>query len=228
MKYINRIASTIRDKIVKEPKNTKLAFQTALVAATAVFLLIARLFVPTPQVEAYTSDLGLDLESDFPLVSEDSKPEIKLVQSEYEKRQAGLAARTVIPRSVPARAEGVSFEQKRALVKQTAAKYGIDWKILEAVWQVETGKSWDTSIRSYAGAIGPMQFMPGTFRDYSQDGNGDGRADIYKAEDALASAANLLAQSGLKDGKVDKALLNYNYSMVYVAKVKRIANSIAE
>ena len=56
-------------------------------------------------------------------------------------------ARDVAARERPSQAEITlepSFEQKRGLVQQAAAHYGIDWRYLEAVWQVESGKSWDT------------------------------------------------------------------------------------
>jgi len=117
------------------------------------------------------------------------------------------------------------FAAKRALVQRAAAAYGIDWKILEAVWQVETGKSWNTKVKSYAGAQGPMQFMPNTWRAYGQDGNGDGIKDIYNAEDALYGAANYLAANGAATN-IDRALLAYNHAQWYVNKVKAVADSI--
>jgi membrane-bound lytic murein transglycosylase B len=50
---------------------------------------------------------------------------------------------------------------------------------------------------SWAGAMGQLQFMPSTFRDFAVDFNNDGRKDIWKShEDAFASAANYLSQSG--------------------------------
>lgn len=50
---------------------------------------------------------------------------------------------------------------------------------------------------SWAGAMGQLQFMPSTFRGFAVDFNNDGRKDIWKShEDAFASAANYLSQSG--------------------------------
>lgn len=50
---------------------------------------------------------------------------------------------------------------------------------------------------SWAGAMGQLQFMPSTFRGFAVDFNNDGRKDIWKShEDAFASAANYLLQSG--------------------------------
>jgi membrane-bound lytic murein transglycosylase B len=119
----------------------------------------------------------------------------------------------------------VSLEQKRALVQKAAALYGLDWKMLEAVWQIESGKRWVTTVKSYAGAQGPMQFMPGTWRGYAVDGNGDGVANIYEAEDAVYAGARLLAANGGAEN-IDRALFAYNHAQWYVDKVKGIAASI--
>jgi membrane-bound lytic murein transglycosylase B len=50
---------------------------------------------------------------------------------------------------------------------------------------------------SWAGAFGQTQFVPSSFLRFAVDGDGDGRRDLWHSPaDALASAANLLAQSG--------------------------------
>ena len=52
---------------------------------------------------------------------------------------------------------------------------------------------------SWAGAMGPFQFMPTSYRHYAVDGDGDGRIDIWgSVPDALASAANYLAEARWK------------------------------
>lgn len=52
---------------------------------------------------------------------------------------------------------------------------------------------------SWAGAVGNMQFMPSTYRAHAVDGDGDGRADLWRSiPDALASAANYLSHMGWK------------------------------
>jgi membrane-bound lytic murein transglycosylase B len=52
---------------------------------------------------------------------------------------------------------------------------------------------------SWAGAMGPFQFMPTSYRHYGVDGDGDGRIDIWgSVPDALASAANYLAKARWK------------------------------
>ena len=55
---------------------------------------------------------------------------------------------------------------------------------------------------SWAGAMGQTQFMPDNYLRLGVDQDGDGKVDIWADEaDALASAANLLAQAGWKRGQ---------------------------
>lgn len=191
----------------------------------------------------YNGDVKINFSQNYPLYIE--KKEIKsfnLVESESnrveretrEKQELELSnkksgtSRQVIARDNRPAPADPDLGTKRALAKKAAAKYSIDWKILEAVWQVESGKAWDTSVRSSAGAGGPMQFMPSTWRGYAQDGNGNGVASMYEAEDAVFGAAQLLAQSGASWGDIDSALFSYNHAQWYVDKVKGVANSITE
>ncbi|MDP3800817.1 lytic murein transglycosylase [Brevundimonas sp.] len=55
---------------------------------------------------------------------------------------------------------------------------------------------------SWAGAMGQTQFMPDAYLRLGVDQSGDGKVDIWGSDaDALASAANLLAQAGWKPGQ---------------------------
>lgn len=55
---------------------------------------------------------------------------------------------------------------------------------------------------SWAGAMGQTQFMPDNYLRLGVDQDGNGHVDIWGSEaDALASAANLLAQAGWKRGQ---------------------------
>jgi membrane-bound lytic murein transglycosylase B len=57
----------------------------------------------------------------------------------------------------------------------------------------------DRMLGSWAGAMGQCQFMPSSFFKYAQDGDGDGRRDIWTTHaDVFASAANYLATVGWK------------------------------
>ena len=54
---------------------------------------------------------------------------------------------------------------------------------------------------SYAGAIGIPQFMPGSYRRYAIDFDGDGKADLTdNAADAIGSIANYLKEYGWETG----------------------------
>jgi len=49
----------------------------------------------------------------------------------------------------------------------------------------------------YARAMGPMQFLPGTWSRYASDGDGDGNADVQNVFDASLAAARYLCSGGL-------------------------------
>jgi membrane-bound lytic murein transglycosylase B len=63
---------------------------------------------------------------------------------------------------------------------------------------------------SYAGAIGIPQFMPGTYRRYAVDFDGDGECDLREAADAIGSVANFLKEHGWRRGEA--ALLDAQVS----------------
>ncbi|MFH1604095.1 MAG: lytic murein transglycosylase, partial [Pseudomonadota bacterium] len=55
---------------------------------------------------------------------------------------------------------------------------------------------------SYAGAIGIPQFMPGSYRRYAVDLDGDGRQDLSGSfADAIGSVANFLEAHGWESGQ---------------------------
>jgi membrane-bound lytic murein transglycosylase B len=113
-----------------------------------------------------------------------------------------------------------------SLYLEVQAKTGTPWQLLAAVHRVETGQSGSTSRTSYAGATGPMQFMPATFNHYALDGNGDGIKDIHNLQDSMLTAGHYLAVSGATTGSYQKALFNYNHSDTYVSNVMAIAHRL--
>lgn len=75
---------------------------------------------------------------------------------------------------------------------------------------------------SYARAMGPMQFLPGTWARYASDGDGDGVADPQNLYDSTLAAARYLCSGGvdLRDqSQVLSAILRYNNSMPYARNV---------
>ena len=105
---------------------------------------------------------------------------------------------------------------------------GLPWPVLAAIGQVESGHGTNPN-DSYAGAQGPMQFLPATFAAYAVDGDGDGRADIRNPADAVYTAARYLCanRAGVSDDGLRASLFRYNHANWYVAMVLRIAAQIA-
>jgi membrane-bound lytic murein transglycosylase B len=73
-------------------------------------------------------------------------------------------------------------------------------ELLDALQILEEGHiEPDQMLGSWAGAMGQVQFMPSSFREYSVDFDGDARSDLWgNTGDALASAANYLVRSEWK------------------------------
>ncbi|MDP4226019.1 MAG: lytic transglycosylase domain-containing protein [Bacteroidota bacterium] len=97
--------------------------------------------------------------------------------------------------------------------------FNVDPAILMAVHDEETGKSGNTCINSYAGAVGPMQFLPSTFVAYAVDGDNDGSESICNLSDAIHTASHYLAANGANRGQVRQALWQYNHADWYVEEV---------
>jgi Transglycosylase SLT domain len=55
--------------------------------------------------------------------------------------------------------------------------------------QLDTDRSWDR-------AVGPMQFIPSTWKQFAIDADGDGTADINDIDDAAVTAADYLCTGG--------------------------------
>jgi membrane-bound lytic murein transglycosylase B len=70
------------------------------------------------------------------------------------------------------------------------------------LWTREQGISPLVPEGSYAGAIGPAQFMPGSIRAYGLDFNDDGGIDLaHDADDAIGSIAHYLSRQGWVRGQ---------------------------
>ena len=106
-----------------------------------------------------------------------------------------------------------------SLYEEAERDYGIASEYLAAINLVET-KFGRVKSKSTAGAQGPMQFIPSTWRIYGRGGN------VQDPADAIPAAARLLRDHGAP-GNYRRALYHYNPSGLYVDAVSRYAKEIA-
>jgi soluble lytic murein transglycosylase-like protein len=104
--------------------------------------------------------------------------------------------------------------------KEAQRKFGVAWQVLAAVMSVESRFGRVIS-DSYAGARGPMQFIPSTWSAYGMGG------DVHDPHDAIMGAANYLRASGAP-GDYRRALYAYNPAQQYVDAVMDYANQMID
>jgi membrane-bound lytic murein transglycosylase B len=92
--------------------------------------------------------------------------------------------------------------------REAERRFGIRWQVLAALNYIES-KFGRVKSKSYAGAQGPMQFIPSTWAAYGMGG------DIRDPHDAILAAANYLHRSGAP-GDYRRALYAYNHAWPYV------------
>jgi membrane-bound lytic murein transglycosylase B len=110
-------------------------------------------------------------------------------------------------------------ERLLAWYREAQRRYGVRWQVLAAINLVETdfNRVRNTSV---AGAQGPMQFEPATWRAYGLGGN------VHDPHDAILGAAHYLAANrGATDER--DALFHYNPTPLYVDAVEHYAHRIA-
>jgi membrane-bound lytic murein transglycosylase B len=110
----------------------------------------------------------------------------------------------------PARLRGYYAEAQR--------RFHVGWHVLVAVNYVESAFDKLRSSSS-AGAQGPMQFLPSTWRAYGLGG------DVHDPHDAILGAANYLHANGAPEN-YRRALYRYNPSSLYVDAVLRYARRV--
>ncbi|MBM7771834.1 hypothetical protein JOD54_002038 [Actinokineospora baliensis] len=80
-------------------------------------------------------------------------------------------------------------------------------------------------------AVGPMQFIPSTWKGYASDGNGDGQTDPNNIYDATLGAGKYLCSGGLDMANAQQratAVFRYNHSDSYVRTVLIWADAYAK
>ena len=123
-------------------------------------------------------------------------------------RSPGRLPRVRVAQAAPA-------AQLRGHYAVAQRRFGVHWSVLASINFVESAFGRVRSA-SEAGARGPMQFLPATWRAYGMGG------DIDDPRDAILGAANYLQRSGARRD-LDRALFAYNHSTAYVRAIRRFA-----
>jgi membrane-bound lytic murein transglycosylase B len=77
---------------------------------------------------------------------------------------------------------------------------------------------------SWAGALGFPQFMPASLR-WADDGDADGKIDLFTMPDAIASIGRYLKEHGFEASR-EKAVWEYNHEDAYVQGVLAFADAL--
>jgi membrane-bound lytic murein transglycosylase B len=106
-----------------------------------------------------------------------------------------------------------------SLFQQAAARFGLPWELLAAIGKIESddGRDPAAAVPNAAGAVGPMQFEPATFAEYSWAA-GVPDPSIDSPHDAIEAAAAMLASDGAPSDTA-AAVFDYNHAEWYVAEV---------
>jgi murein DD-endopeptidase MepM/ murein hydrolase activator NlpD len=103
-------------------------------------------------------------------------------------------------------------------------QFGIRWEVLAGINEIETDYGRNVNISS-AGALGWMQFMPSTWKQYGVDANRDGVKDPFNPVDAIFAAARYLKAAG-GDKDLRRAIFAYNHADWYVDSVVMRAQAV--
>jgi len=135
------------------------------------------------------------------------------------------------PAANPGFAPGTRPSTYIELFKASAAEYcpGLSWTVLAAIGQIESADGQNMGPSS-AGALGPMQFLPTTWRAWGIVAFGQtGPPDIMNPYDAVPSAARMLCADGAARGgtALYNAIFDYNHADWYVREVLALAGRYA-
>jgi hypothetical protein len=148
------------------------------------------------------------------LPSEDARP----IRSELAARRGLRRLSKPRPRSAFRTGPAEPAASLVGYYRAGQRRFGVAWNVLAAVNFVESAFN-KLRNSSTAGAQGPMQFIPSTWRVYGLGGN------IHDPHDAIRGAANYLHANGAPHN-YPRALYRYNPSRFYVDAVLRYAHLI--
>ena len=113
--------------------------------------------------------------------------------------------------------DAAPVDSLRSFYAEAQRRYGVDASYLASINFIESNFG-RVNGPSSANAIGPMQFLPGTWQEYGQGGN------INDPHDAILAAARLLVHNGAPQNMVN-AIWHYNNSYDYVDSVEFFARA---
>lgn len=122
--------------------------------------------------------------------------------------------------------------ESEAFLKEYAVKRG-NWALDELAalmrYSFDNGHDPTAFPGSIYGAIGWGQFMPTNLIKYGEDGDGDGRVDLFNKTDAIYSIGHFLKNHGWKPGAMTEderreVIMKYNKSGIYVNTVLFVAD----
>ena len=131
-------------------------------------------------------------------------PYARRVRSEVLARRALGRLSHPRPRSAFRTGRAAPPARLRGYYAEAQRRFHVGWQVLAAVNYVESAFD-KLRNSSSAGAQGPMQFLPSTWRAYGLGG------DVHDAHDAILGAANYLHANGAP-GDYRRALSSYNPS----------------
>ena len=104
-----------------------------------------------------------------------------------------------------------------SIYQAAGIQYGVRWEVLAAINEIETDYGRNLNVSS-AGAMGWMQFIPSSWKQFGVDANGDSKKDPYNPVDAIFAAARYLKAAGA-DQDLRRAIFAYNHADWYVESV---------
>ena len=125
------------------------------------------------------------------------------------------------------------YEQHLSWLTETMNKRA-DWAYREVrsliEYMLHDKVSPDNLPGSIYGAVGLCQFMPSNIRIYGDDGDGDGRIDLFTVPDAVSSLAKYLHshgwEAGISRAKQHKVLMAYNHSRIYANTILALGDLV--
>jgi len=113
--------------------------------------------------------------------------------------------------------DAAPIDSLRSFYAEAQKTYGVDPSYLASINYIESNFG-RVPGPSSAGALGPMQFIPGSWAQYGQGGN------ILDPHDSILAAARLLVHNGAP-GNMRQAIFHYNNDYDYVDAVEFFARA---